>query len=99
MSIKDGILDLTIKKHWFELIKAGSKSSEYRNYDGWKNKLDNDLWKNYQTVRFRLGQTTKSTDKNKTLIANILDVKVVNGKDTDLKCRNKVFKISFELIK
>lgn len=98
MSYKDGILDLPIKKYWFDLIKIGEKTHEYRNYEIWKNKLGNGKWARYTTVRFRQGQLVKSTDKNKVLYAKILSVKQVNGKDTDLKINHDVFDIEFEVI-
>lgn len=98
MSIKDGILDLPIKKYWFNCIKQGTKTHEYRNSAIWQNRLGGDKWQRYSIVRFRQGQTVKSTDKNKVLYGKILSVKKVNGKNTDLKINHDVFDIEFELI-
>nr|DAJ76603.1 MAG TPA: ASCH domain protein [Caudoviricetes sp.] len=98
MSIKDGILDLPIKKYWFNKIKAGEKTHEYRNAANWDNKLGNGKYARYTTIRFRQGQVVKSTDKCKVLYAKIKSVKVVDGINTDLKVKNQVFDIEFELL-
>ena len=90
MSKSDGILDLTIKKFWFEQIKSGEKKIEYRNYKTWKNKL---YPCKYGLVRFRLGQLTKKTDPNKTMLFEIIYIEIINGKDTPLKVDDKVFAI------
>lgn len=99
MSIKDGILDLPIKRYWFNCIKAGTKTHEYRNTAIWRSRLGGDLWRRYSVIRFRQGQTVKSTDKNKVLYAKILSVTQINGKNTDLKINHDVYDIEFELIK
>lgn len=96
MSIKDGILDLPLKKYWFNQIKSGAKTHEYRNTALWKSKLAGDKKRNYHTIRFRLGQLAKSTDK-KVLYAKILSIKKVNGLDTDLKINHDVYDIEFKL--
>ena len=98
MSIKDSILDLTIKKYWFKQIECGAKTHEYRNVATWKNRLGGDKWKRYHLIRFRNGQTVKSTDKNKVLYARLISVKKVNGKDTDLKINHDVYDIEFKLL-
>ena len=97
MSIKDGILDLTIQKYWFNEIKTKRKTHEYRNIKSWKNKLSKP--ENYKTIRFRLGQTTKATDSTKVLYGKILSITEKNGKDTDLKTDVLVYDIEFKLIK
>lgn len=84
MSKSDGILDLTIKKFWFEQIKSGQKKSEYRNFD---------TWKKYEFVRFRMGQLTRKDDPNKTMLFGIKHIDIINGKDTPLKINDKVFEI------
>ncbi len=98
MSIRDGILDLPIKKYWFNQIKCGAKTHEYRNLDTWQNKLGNGKWARYAIVRFRQGQTVKSTDKNRVLYGKILSVKVIPGAKTDLRINQNCFDIEFELI-
>ena len=97
MSIKDGILDLPLKKYWFNQIKSCIKIHEYRNAAVWKSKLDGNKKHNYHTIRFRQGQLAKSTDKNKVLYAKILSIKKVNGLDTDLKINYDVYDIEFKL--
>ncbi len=92
MSKSDGILDLTIKKFWFEQIKSGAKKTEYRNYATWKNKLC--PGNGYKLVRFRMGQLTRKTDPNKTMLFEIKSIEIINGKDTPLKIDDKVFAIN-----
>lgn len=98
MSIRDGILDLPIKKYWFNKIKSGEKTHEYRNAASWDNKLGHGKYARYTTIRFRQGQVAKSTDRSKVLYAKIKSVKVVDGINTDLKVKNQVFDIEFELL-
>jgi len=96
MSIKDGILDLTIKSHWFNLIKNGQKTHEYRNGCTWRNKLEYNSEK-YHTVRFRNGMLVKSTDKNNVILAKIKSITLKDGRNTDLKIDEPVYDIEFEL--
>lgn len=91
MSKQDGILDLTLKKFWFEQIKSGAKKIEYRNYNTWKNKLC--PGNEYKLVRFRLGQLAKKTDPNKRMLFEIKNIEIINGKDTPLKVNDRVFAI------
>ena len=99
MSILDGILDLTIKKYWFNVIKSGKKTHEYRNTATWSSKLGGKKKEKYHTIRFRQGQTIKSTDKNNVIYAKILSISITDGKNTDLNINHEVFDIKFELIK
>lgn len=41
----------------------------------------------------------KNTDYNKIIDAKILSIKIINGKNTDLKIDKDVYDIEFELIK
>ena len=99
MSIKDGILDLTIKRHWFNEIRAGRKLHEYRDAEIWAHKLGGDKKNNYHTLRLRAGMLVKKTDKNKVLYGKIISITEKNGKETDLKINLPVFDIEFEIIK
>lgn len=98
MSKKNGILDLVVTKQWFEKIKSGEKTHEYRNFQKWKRLLANDNHYHYNIIRFRNGQTVKSTDVKKVLYGEIHSVSVVQGINTDLKCRGPVFDIEFKLL-
>ena len=49
-------------------------------------------------MEFRLGYP-KSTDKGKILKGIIKRIVVIDGQDTDLKCKGKVFDIEFSLVK
>lgn len=67
MSKKDGILNLVLKNKWFEKIKSGEKTSEYReDKPYWRNLLKKDccLWdelSNYPDV-FDVKEHTNSLD-------------------------------------
>ena len=58
------ILDLTLKKRWYEMIESGGKREEYREYkDYWRKRLiDQDKLrpKPYTHVRFRYGYTKRT---------------------------------------
>ncbi len=99
MSIKDGILDLPIKKYWFNEIKSGRKTHEYRNSATWASRLKGEKANKYKYIRFRQGELTKSNDTNRVLYGEILSVKIIDGKDTDLKINHKVYDIEFKLLK
>lgn len=67
------VLNLPLKKHWFEMIKSGEKKEEYREFtDFWKKrlvaKIDDEeeaiyFW-NYDVLRFTLGYP-KAEEKDK----------------------------------
>lgn len=50
-------LHLTLKKKWFDLIKSGSKTEEYREI---KSYWDKRLVKNYTQIKFRNGYAKNS---------------------------------------
>lgn len=102
MSKKDGILDLPIKKEWFNKIKSGEKTHEYRKVClHWCNNIGikvNSLFKvdKFRKVKFarlRCGQTVKSTDKEKTMLFEIKSISCTGGIETDLKYKEWVFDI------
>ena len=94
------MLVFNLKKEWFEKIKAGNKTHEYRRYnDYWKKRIDKYVWwYEGKECEFRLGYP-KSTDKGKILKGIIKRIVVIDGQDTDLKCKGKVFDIEFSLVK
>jgi len=80
---------LTLKKEWFDKILSGEKSVEYREY------------KPYWQVRLRKGPTSilfrNGYSKNApSITADIESIKVVDGKDTDLKIDYPVYAISLK---
>ena len=54
------VLDIPIKREWFDKIVKGSKRSEYRSYTKhWKSRLEG---RDYDEVRFRAGYTKQSPE-------------------------------------
>lgn len=87
-----------LKKEWFDKIKSGEKTHEYRKYnDYWKKRFDKYVWVERTECEFRLGYP-KNTEKDKILKGLIKMIYVVNGEDTDLKCKGKVFDVEFKLL-
>lgn len=102
MSKKDGILDLPIKKEWFNKIKSGEKVNEYRRdclhwcqRIGAKPLFLNEVneYRYVDKIRFRCGQAVKSNDKEKTMLFKIKSISYINGLETDLKTNGMVFDI------
>lgn len=102
MSKKDGILDLPIKKEWFDKIKSGEKTHEYRRVcPHWCRMIGTQTYRlneineyrKVDKIRFRCGQTVKSTDKEKTMLFEIKSISYINGIKTDLNIDDMVFDI------
>ena len=112
-------LTFNLKKEWFDKIKSGEKTHEYREVKPYWDKrflkiafdLTDKIWfpTNLKYTRylktfiglpivFKCGYP-KSDDKDKILKAKIKSIKIINGKDTDLKIDKPVYDIEFELIK
>lgn len=99
MSKKDGILNLPLTKHWFDEIKSGRKTHEYREArDYWNRILSADYEARhnyddrpiqYHLVRFQLGYQ-KNAPK---MIFEIKDISTVWGENTDLKIKGYVYDI------
>lgn len=65
-------LHLTLTYHWFDEIKSGRKTCEYRQFTaGWKKRLSH--FKKGDLVVFHRGYTAC------TITRKILDIRVVNG--------------------
>lgn len=113
------MLTFNLKKEWFEKIKSGEKTHEYREVKPYWDKrflkiafdLINKIWfpTNLKYTRylktfiglpivFKCGYPKKD-DKDKILEAKIKSIKIINGKNTDLKIDKPVYDIEFELIK
>lgn len=108
------MLTFNLKKEWFEKIKSGEKTHEYREFKPyWAKRIDKFL-KQYQYLdeedeyslilfddlhcEFVCGYPSK-TDKSKRLKAKIRSITIHNGLKTDLKIDADIFDIEFELIK
>lgn len=99
------MLTFNLKKEWFNKIKSGEKTHEYREVKPyWDNRLKlvmkvlSDFGEKVYPCEIRLGYP-KGTDYNKIIDANILSIKIINGKNTDLKINKPVYDIEFEIIK
>lgn len=98
------MLTFNLKKEWFEKIKSGEKTHEYREWSWyWANRISNAIIQNNEKFPipccFKLGYPPRN-DKTRILYANIICIKnLISGMNTDLKTANRVFDIEFELIK
>jgi len=83
------MLTFPLKKQWFEKIKSGKKTIEYREVkDYWKQRLKNEFSNHIpQTCKLRLGYT------NQYMTAKITGFEIVNGKNTDLAIDKPVYAI------
>lgn len=101
------MLTFNVKKEWFDKIKSGEKTHEYRVVkDYWFKRLF--LYSYIQARQtmiplhskciFCCGYPSKQ-DLQKRLQARIKSIYIRNGLNTDLKTDRDVFDIEFELIK
>ena len=106
------MLTFNLKKEWFEKIKSGEKTHEYRiANDYWSKRLIKDItdydmtdenfiyirdWK-HQECYFACGYPSVK-DIKKWLYARIITISKRKGKNTDLAIDKDVYDIQFELI-
>jgi hypothetical protein len=90
---------MTIKKEWFDKIKSGEKTIEYREFKPfWISRLDKFMMRK-ATGRYQIGNLGTVVFKNgysstaPKLTCTIIDINIVDGKDTDLKFNGKVYAI------
>lgn len=84
-----------LKKKWFDLIKEGKKTHEYRIYnDYWETRINNILAKKDYFIGFMCGY--KATTEENLIKAIIKTISVIDGKNTDLRYDGKVFDIEFK---
>jgi len=94
-----------LKKEWFEKVKSGEKTHEYRVCNKYWTKR---IYKHFhldtyvyippdRNIVFALGYPVKK-DKEKMIKAIVKRVRIIDGKNTDLKYNGKVFDIKFELL-
>lgn len=105
MSILSTIPVFNLKKEWFEKIKSGEKTHEYREVKPyWTKRLESILFWLKEKPHYtyfgviKCGYPERS-EKDKHLLIQILSIKIVNGINTDLKIDKPVYDIEFELIK
>lgn len=108
------MLTFNLKKEWFDKIKSGEKTHEYREVKPyWEKRIDSFI-NEYQSMdedneyspiifedlhcEFVCGYAPKS-DKFKRLKAKIRSITILNGLETDLKIDKPVYDIEFEIIK
>ena len=92
------MLTFNLKKEWFEKIKSGEKTHEYRLYNSyWEKRLCKRM-EDY-TICIACGYP-KTNDKEKRITAKIQFLSLLkDGLDTDLHINKPVYDIKFELIK
>jgi hypothetical protein len=84
----DKTLKLVLKSVWFNKIKQGLKTHEYREYkDYWISRL-----KNPEEVKFVELQNGYRANPEKMLFT-VTGICVTDGQNTDLQTKNKVFDI------
>lgn len=100
------MLTFNLKKEWFDKIKSGEKTHEYREVkEYWVRRLffySKKLCRQttiplHNTCIFACGYPSKE-DFLRRLEAKIKRISIRNGLDTDLKVNTDVFDIEFELI-
>lgn len=104
------MLTFNLKKEWFEKIKSGKKTHEYREVKPyWTTRIANyfdysfcdidDLksgnvrYPILKDIIFKMGYTSEK------IYARVVSIKIVDGKNTDLKTDKSVYDIGFKLIK
>ena len=106
------MLTFNLKKQWFDKIKSGEKTHEYRECKKyWRDRLyyfentyegiyKDALWRKcpQEVCCFKLGYP-KPAETDKILYGKVKSIKVINGKNTDLAIDKDVYDIEFELIK
>lgn len=85
-------LYLILKKEWFDKIKNGEKTVEYREAkEYWHRRLN----KNFNEVILKNGYSRNAP----ALVADIMDVRIINGKNTDLKIDKDVYAIELKNVR
>lgn len=98
------MITFNLKKEWFDKIKSGEKTHEYRlATDYWRKRIEKWVFTAKMRrlcpyIELRCGYP-KSTDKDKILKAVVIEQpKIVSGKNTDLAIDKDVYDIEFKLI-
>lgn len=86
------ILHLNLKKEWFEKIKSGEKTIEYREFKQyWYTRLNN---RYYDIIIFKNGYQKNAPEIKSEWIKTEI---IKNGIETDLKINKPVFAIHFKI--
>ena len=104
------MLTFNLKKEWFDKIKSGEKTHEYRECKPyWTKRLSNEFLlpeierlNVYHPVCNHIVRFVKGYSKNKAddcVSGIVLQIRKRNGRNTDLKIDKVVYDIEFELIK
>lgn len=102
-----------LKKEWFNKIKSGEKTHEYRVCNKYWTTRITRIQKEFEERKQIIDMTKQHPDKvvicfingypgyddlDKCISAIIKNISIVDGKDTDLKYAGKVFDIEFEVL-
>lgn len=94
-----------LKKKWFDLIKQGKKTHEYRELTPyWFERIEKlKLAMKENTIVIALcsgypAQKEFETKSKRIVYAELKNISVVDGKNTDLKIDRKVFDIELKLL-
>ena len=98
------MLTFNLKKEWFDKIKSGEKTHEYREIkpywvkrlDYIKSTLDRKLINGH--FCYFVSGYPKRSEVDKYMGAIIKSISIINGKNTDLAIDKDVYDIEFELI-
>ena len=106
------MLIFPLKKQWYEKIKLGEKTIEYREVkDYWEKRLFRAMLPFTVRAYYNEGIYTEEPVKqpcpcklrlgytNQYLIANIIKIEKINGKDTDLRIDKPVYAIHLADVK
>lgn len=87
------MLIFPLKKEWYDKIKSGEKTVEYREVKPyWMKRLNQDCMFPWN-CKLCLGYTSQY------MIAKIIKIEIVNGKDTDLHIAKPVYAIHLADVK
>lgn len=93
------MLIFPLKKEWYEKIKSGEKTVEYREYKSYWHARLFSIYKYFQTLDntnktcyFQLGYKPETR-----IEAFITKIEIIDGQNTDLKIDKPVYAIHFRL--
>ena len=97
-------ITLHLKKQWFEKIKSGEKTHEYRiANDYWHTRIQNlidkgNLYGESIGIVFKLGYPKKDNENNSLIAVITEEPLIINGKNTDLSINKPVYDLKFRLL-
>lgn len=104
------MLVFNLKKEWFNKIKSGEKTHEYREVKlYWTKRIKNFfefLWSDIYCLKsgdiyYPIGKGIifRKGYTGEKLYARVVSIKIIDGTNTDLKINKDVYDIEFELIR